>query len=617
MHRNVLCSITLAFLFPFAAGPVAAGSVSPEITCQAAQLKASAKLCKKLFACAAKGAKTDAFDAIACAAQAESGFVSAWDRALARAVKKGGSCAVLEDASVAAARVRGPADALVATVLVGANSQLPEDAKLRSSLLKGSGSYCGGALKALAGAAVKRKTAKLAKQSGKARGRFARASERATERAVAAGLFTTLDGLDLMVDLDGLAQSLGGAFAPLPIAEGPTVAPHAADPRMLGFDNAFGEFVEIGGEKDAAGLPTAIGWVQTVGPEGVGRIEFDAQSRPLRAVAPDGTRFELTWGADGDVFVEALTADGSVQANASASLGAPVAAAPLASARRVPRGANISAATVSVCGEPVTRASVNLLAARLDDENGSEFSVPGSHQGEGIYHFGLPSAASLKAEVQPVCEGVLGLVGVNCAFLGALGPAGVHAICPLVGRSALGTRNALAAGSIYATCLRMFETYIREGFRGCRGIDEEDICRIAIERALPEDTEPFDAAVVADIPFEGRFTSDLVSLDLNGALPDFTIDVEGETSLASFTTVPADPAPGENYTASADVSCADAGSSVTVSVVGDDGFTTSNTCTFSGSGTCDVFVPGGAAGVRDTLTVEILDGPMRTIGLIF
>jgi hypothetical protein len=88
---------------------------------------------------------------------------------------------------------------------------------------------------------------------------------------------------------------------------------------------------------------------------------------------------------------------------------------------------------------------------------------------------------------------------------------------------------------------------------------------------------------------------------------------------ALVTTVPAHPAPFQDYTVTIQIACAPPGAVVTISISGTDGYSDSTSCVVDSSGraTCQLAVPGAAAGVVDTVTVQIPGFAPQTIVISF
>ena len=83
-------------------------------------------------------------------------------------------------------------------------------------------------------------------------------------------------------------------------------------------------------------------------------------------------------------------------------------------------------------------------------------------------------------------------------------------------------------------------------------------------------------------------------------------DIDGEPTIDSFILDPSFPARGQNYVASATFHCVPIGSTITMSIVGTDGYTDSRTTTVdTTSGIANLYVPGAATGVKDVCTVVL------------
>ncbi len=84
-----------------------------------------------------------------------------------------------------------------------------------------------------------------------------------------------------------------------------------------------------------------------------------------------------------------------------------------------------------------------------------------------------------------------------------------------------------------------------------------------------------------------------------------TLDMEGDPVIDAFTLNPSNPGQGVGYTATADFHCIPEGSTITLSIVGTDGYSNSITEAISESGSAVLYVPGAASGVYDLCTAVI------------
>lgn len=84
-----------------------------------------------------------------------------------------------------------------------------------------------------------------------------------------------------------------------------------------------------------------------------------------------------------------------------------------------------------------------------------------------------------------------------------------------------------------------------------------------------------------------------------------TLEMPGEPAINSFVLNPSNPRAEEAYTATAEYSCIPENSTITLSIVGTDGYTDSITDNISGNGSAVLYVPGALSGVYDLCTVTI------------
>lgn len=84
-----------------------------------------------------------------------------------------------------------------------------------------------------------------------------------------------------------------------------------------------------------------------------------------------------------------------------------------------------------------------------------------------------------------------------------------------------------------------------------------------------------------------------------------TLDMQGDPVIDAFTLNPSHPGQEVSYTATADFHCIPEGSTITLSIVGTDGYSNSITESISESGSAVLYVPGAAAGVYDLCNVVI------------
>jgi len=430
------------------------------------------------------------------------------------------------------------------------------------------------------------------------------------------------------------------------------------DPRLLTAVASTGEIITYFGERGADGLAESVSAILVEDLSGEETLlEVDDQGRLTKITAANGAVIEIEWISDTEILVSAISPEGVVQANVSVDLNNLPATAPAtASVRKEggvakreenlePRGgigvalvelededpagaavaANATATgtskiTVTRCGEPVENASVKLL---VNPPNGSTFSVFAGHTGGGCYEVTLPVETTNPGKTaEEICESIAGVFGKLCTGLQLINPAAELQICgaiaaaidaALLGPTGEGAAILVACEAGFRSARLACNTVGASPAPGAPSIADAICDQVddAVNAVLAGDTT---LTPIVTIPGQGVFTAPAK----NGPpVPDFSVNAEDAPAIDSFTTNPTDPAPFQDYTTTAKLSCLPNNTFVTVSIVGTDGFTSSTNCTISGNGTCVLFVPGGAEGVLDVVTVEVAGGPTREVSLVF
>jgi T5SS/PEP-CTERM-associated repeat protein len=162
--------------------------------CHAAQLRAFAKLCKKLLGCHASYAKKSARDLLgekrdACLASAAASFEKTWQKAADQAARKGDLCGSDAAAAEADDGLSEDVASLVAEISTGwTPGASRDDDALRSALLAQSGGFCGGLLSAESAQARKRDDARRAAARDRAAQKFLAGAGKALDKAAQKGV---------------------------------------------------------------------------------------------------------------------------------------------------------------------------------------------------------------------------------------------------------------------------------------------------------------------------------------------------------------------------------------------------------------------------------------------
>jgi hypothetical protein len=408
------------------------------------------------------------------------------------------------------------------------------------------------------------------------------------------------------------ARCGGGSQTALTLMTNPT------DAELLKAVGADGTQVQYFGGRDAVGKPTGISSVVVAAPnKEVTIIAFDAQSRPVRMVADNGTIFQLAYLDNGEAVVTAIAPDGSTQVNTKFKLNqGALATGFLLSPKAMAAQAGTSSINVRVlrCGAGVTDASVVVYMSNPGDILLS-WQGPAEPAGGGRYTASLPTNLNppLNGEtLRAAAEGLAGYLGSLCDVLSASGHPEFYltSMCPAIGAAlttvtgpggvAIASACTAVGGAVIAYCKVLGEG----GVPGQASLAERILNALQDPRVLSGTATFYADAWVPKLL--GGNVSPKVDGPASGPFPDLTIDVPDQGRIGSVTLSPASPGAGQDYTISVEVLCPVDGDEIRIAVVGSDGFTKSQT--FLPTGGTQVFtmaVPGGEKGVRDTVTVTM------------
>jgi hypothetical protein len=279
---------------------------------------------------------------------------------------------------------------------------------------------------------------------------------------------------------------------------------------------------------------------------------------------------------------------------------------------------------VTRCGTPVNNAAVGVTVIPSAAPSDA-YNVPAKFTGSGQYSYSIPTQPGAGQKVENLCTGLAEGVGKVCDGLSFF-PQGVEFVIAETLRAAL-VLVGLGAGAVAAVvgafmvafeAAKLYCDTLGAGPAPGAPSIAEKLCG-----NISEVVDRFTNGEVRLIPLvfiPGRGLVDglngMTAL-ATGPFPTFDINAGGKAEIVSFTTTPADPAPGQNYIAEALIQCAPPGTQVTLSIAGTDGYSNSKTATIPGDANVTLTVPGAEAGVRDVVTVTVSNGPTKQIALIF
>lgn len=495
-------------------------------------------------------------------------------------------------------------------------------------------------------------------------------------------------GLAVVSILKGCSgsQSGGGSSSSVPPAGSVsnfTIMTNSSDPLLATADTSDGRVIEFYGARDASGKPTSVNqmFIRSENGEAI-RYDLDATGRPTKMVAVDGTQFLLNWISPTTVAVTVISSDGTTQVNTSVDftqsskspaigLASLAATAPpsqknegvprggqritlkyspsqtgvmqtskVASAQtsagisalgaiQIPQAAGAGACFVEVksCELPEENADVYVVALENDVSRKFLGQFRATKVSAGIYQATIPTDVAPSINPSEICQDLAGMLG-NICDVAFTTPGAAEFLCLRISVAVASTGiGLLIAGQIEAACLAVtagFDFYCNTIGGGPVPGSDTLVDRLCNAKAL-------DRTFVSDIILQPRvigLPNSIVGASViapgQGPYPDLTVDLGSKTTVRSLRLTPPSPGAGVGYVGTADIFCLPAGTTVTLSIVGTDGYqdTTSTSITSAQrEGAFTLSVPGAESGIQDTVTLEInrLDGQniTYTASLVF
>jgi len=412
------------------------------------------------------------------------------------------------------------------------------------------------------------------------------------------------------------------------------------DPTLLQLTYEDGTMVTYTGTKDVNGMPLVIRNVNVTFPDTEGNflLTLDDNMMPVSQLTPNGTVFEYIWNNDSTMRLKAISPSGQVQviipidlkggkSSGKGEVQPPQNIRDLVRVKSVlndlpksqpnplkPAEDNAMIFHVVKCGMDVTNATVVM---NVTPKLGTS-SFPCKNIGNGFYSTNVPKSGEPPANYEQQCDKVGDVVKNVCSkydLVSMFGTGIATQVCQfLADEIAASFPGGPDGDKIKAMCgksIGALDALCK--FAGKQDIAE--LCKLA-NLLYTDPKGGYSFTVTVNVPGSAAFTPGSQTFD--PANPQtYLVDVGGSFDLTNLHTVPVDPAPSEGYTAFADVICPNsAGTSVTISIVGTDGYTNSSTQTFTANGTISLYIPGGAQSVKDVITVTG-EGISKSISIVF
>lgn len=462
-----------------------------------------------------------------------------------------------------------------------------------------------------------------------------------------------------------------------------TIMTNSSDPLLVTAKTSDGRVVECFGTRGVSGKPTVIDQIFLRSDNGDAiRYDLDSTGRPIKMIAIDGTQFLLNWTSSTTAAATIISSDGTAQVNTTVDFGPASKAAALGLSSfapnttptkkngSLPRGgrritlqldppqagamkspAMLGAQTdadMSVLAGTILAAqgggacTVRVTSCDLPEENADVYvvvntdgqfkkflgSFRASRVTAGIYQATIPTNLAPSINPSEICESLADALG-NVCDVGFSAPGVPEALCLQISVAvALTFIGAPIAAGIETACLSVtsgLDLYCNTvGASPAPGGPSiaDTLCKAdALNRTFVDDI--LLTPKMACLPTACVGGSRLVPGQ--GPFPDLSVNLGSNTLVRSLTLTPPSPSAKQGYVGTADISCLPIGTTVTMSIVGTDGYQDETSITVPSAqrnGTFTLSVPGAeTSGIRDTVTVLVKrpDGQSvtRTASLVF
>lgn len=460
----------------------------------------------------------------------------------------------------------------------------------------------------------------------------------------------------LLFGCDWLSKS--NKDKPTDIGTGSYISTNPTDPKFVKYVSTKGEVVEVFGKRTSQGQPDLVSQIKVTTASGeIYSYYFDANKKLIAASAANGTIFKYEWLTDKKVAVTIIANDGKSQVNTeidlstikSAELPAansqvksriagndcsdiqftPIIAEPgIINPNRLKAGST-SGTTFDLyttqCGAPT---SSQIYAVNLYDQSGSVHlgELTPVMVGNGHYTITVPSGTAPTLDPQGTAEKLSSILSTYCDGVGVIGNAEslvlTEAACTMISaKLALTVVGASIAAPVGTACAGLgaaMAVYCKTlGASGDPGspsiLDKINELQLLNYFKITANMRLHVTFLGMPNNFTKGFTiAENVPQNLNAEL-----DENGKPKIRSLELSPSAPAAGQGYTIKVAVYCLPVGSTVTLSMVGTDGYTKSNsypiTSASQSAGNFTLSIPGGAKGVRDDVTAKVTTQDGQTI----
>jgi hypothetical protein len=414
------------------------------------------------------------------------------------------------------------------------------------------------------------------------------------------------------------------------------VMENSTDPLFFTYQQTSEVSYDYFGERDGAGNPININQIFVRQNDSINKkYYFDEQGLPEKMVSSDG-EIQFEWISSSSLIIKLISIDGkyqfvteidlnqgSTQNNKSKStncirnnkkirlevLPYVLTTAQTKSAQTI--SDSKCKIFVTRCGEQDNYSSVYVKATTTYPEYKYLGTFPAKKVSNGIYETTLPSSTAPSINLNEQCHNLVNVLSNLCSVHD---PYAMQAICTSVS-------TALAAGIISAPAAAAFGTLCTSA---------NGISTVICTSAGPGAPSLYDLIMekleACDVVFEDRtYYSDMVLFprvvglpnDISGMpeivqgsgpYPDLYIEISNETHIRPLIITPTRPLAEQDYTASVEIYCVEAGSNVHLSITGTDGYFDEISYFVSetqAESTYILDVPGAEQGVQDVINLKV------------
>ncbi len=448
---------------------------------------------------------------------------------------------------------------------------------------------------------------------------------------------------------------------PTDIGAGSYISTNSTDPKFVKFVSLKGEKIEVFGKRNSSGLPDLVSQINVTTSNGeLYSFYYDSNKKLTSAVAANGVMFQYDWLANKKVAISVSANDGKTQINTELDLSGlksantpsysnsvksrvngndcadiiftPFSESTMSAVQNNYKAGSTSGTTYDLyttqCG---SASNQSISAVNLYDQSGSVLlgEVTPVWVSNGHYTITIPSGIAPTIDPQAAAEKMSSVLSSYCDAVGVVGASqylmmSESACALLAAKLALTVVGASVAAPVGTACAGLSaamavycKTLGASGDPGTPSIADKinelgllNYFKITGNMRLHVVFRVFGEGVSSVT--KGFTIAEGVSATLNAEL-----DANGKPKIRSLELTPSSPAGGQGYAIKVAVYCLPIGSTVTLSMVGTDGYTKSSSFPIStaaqSAGNFSLSIPGGAKGVRDDVTAKVTTSDGQTI----